>query len=739
MPLLELSFASGETSLSVRRFSVHESISSLFEIAVWAVSKNESIDLESIVGAGAGFRLVSGYRWAQLGGARKWTGMCSYMEQMQPETTGLSTYYLRLVPDLWMLTQRRNYRIFQHLSIPDIAAQLLGEWGIEPAWKIDKGQYPKLEYKVQYGETDYAFLSRLLEEAGIAFTFPDDDEAGSILTFGDKLHTADLRAAPPIHYVDNPNKSGELEFVTRLRLAHQVRPGAHTIRDYDFRNPGFYLLGETTTGEAPENRYEQYRYQPGSMLIEGQRGGSTPVADDKGVARNSQKYGKDRSERGMHAERASKRALSFETNTVDLWPGVVFNIANHPRADLDESKHVLVSEFMLEGTPGEEWTMQANAVFADLKLPYRPPLKTGKPRVDGVQSATVVGPAGQEIHVDEHGRVRVQFPWDREGKSDDFSSCWIRVSQGWAGTGFGMIMIPRIGQEVLVGFLEGDPDQPIIVGRVFNALESVPYALPEHKTRSTWKSDSSLGGGGFNEIMFEDLKGQELVWEQAEKNRRKLVKNDETITVGGNRAKYVINDEVETTGQNRTEVTVNDRTEITQGNRTTIIGKDRLKVVHNDEHEHTVGNLMVLIGKDQDVVITENKREKVGKNSHLRVRGERRQRIEKTQSLTVGQDQHEKVGGTHALEAGKQIHLKAGTALVIEAKNDLTLKGPGGFIRIDGTGITISGTLVKINSGGSAGSGAGSQPQTPELARDAVVPEPAVPEPEDLNRTKIGQ
>jgi type VI secretion system secreted protein VgrG len=333
----------------------------------------------------------------------------------------------------------------------------------------------------------------------------------------------------------------------------------------------------------------------------------------------------------------------------------------------------------------------------------------------------------------------VQFPWDREGKNDDGSSCWVRVSQGWAGTGFGMIMTPRIGQEVLVSFLEGNPDQPIIVGRVFNAIESVPYALPEHKTRSTWKSDSSLGGGGFNEIMFEDLKGQELVWEQAEKNRRKLVKNDETITVSNNRAKYVVNDELETTGHDRTEVTVHDRTEITQGNRTTIIGKDRLKVVHNDEHEHTVGNLMVLIGKDQDIVITENKREKVGKSSHLRVQGERRQRIEKTQSLTVGRDQHEKVRGNHALEAGKQIHLKAGTSLVIEAMNDLTLKGPGGFIRIDGTGITIKGTLVKINSGGSAGSGEGSNPRTPVLAKEAVVPEPAIPDPEDLNKTKIGQ
>src|SRR6185503_14498635 len=188
---------------------------------------------------------------------------------------------------------------------------------------------------------------------------------------------------------------------------------------------------------------------------------------------------------------------------------------------------------------------------------------TPKPQISSVQSATVVGPAGQEIHVDELGRVRLQFLWDRHGKNDDNSSPWIRVSQGWAGTGYGMIVIPRIGQEVLVGFLDGDPDQPIIVGRVFNQTQLVPYKLPDHKTRSAWKSNSSLGGGGFNEIMFEDLKHEELVWMQAQKNLRKLVKNDENITIGHDRRKYVVRNEIETTSGTRIEVTGANRIEIT--------------------------------------------------------------------------------------------------------------------------------------------------------------------------------
>ena len=739
MPVLELSFESGESSLSVRRFSVNEAISSFFTVSVWARSKNESIDLPSIVGKEAGLRVVAGYKWALLGAARYWTGVCSYMEQVQAEPTGLSTYYLRIVPKLWLLTQRRGHRIYQHLSIPDIIDKLLGEWRIKPIWQIDRGKYPKLEYKVQYGDSDYAFMSRLLEEAGIAFVFPDNDAKGSELTFSDKLHAGAPRGAPPIHYVDNPSQAAEKEFVSHVRIAQEVRPGAHTIRDYDFRNPAFQLFGEATMAPSPEDKLEQYQYDPGSFLVEGAKGGDTPVADDKGVARYEQKYGNDLAERSLLSTRADKRSVAFDTNTIDLWPGQIFSVENHPNAELDVGKKLMVAEFSVEGTPGDEWSMSGRALFVDAKVPYHPPLKTPKPVVHSVQSATVVGPGGQEIHTDEFGRVRVQFPWDREGKKDDGSSCWIRVSQGWAGTGFGMIMIPRIGQEVLVGFLEGDPDQPIIVGRVFNATNQVPYKLPQHKTRSTWKSDSSLGGGGFNEIMFEDLKGKELVYMQAQKNLRKLVKNDETITVGNNRQKLVVVNELETTGANRTEVTGANRTEITGANRTTVIGGNRSKLIKGDEIERTEGNLVIYIGQDQDITIKKSKREQIDGDSHLRVKGKRNQRIDGNQSLTVKKNRQEKIGKNHAMEVGDEIHLKAGTALVIEAAKDLTLKGPGGFIRIDASGVTIKGNLVKINSGGSPGKGSGASPEEPAEVVEAVIEEPEKPEPDNVAITGLAQ
>jgi type VI secretion system secreted protein VgrG len=544
MPLLELSFASKEDSLSVRRFAVHEGLSNLFEVSIWAVSQFDDLDLEAIVGKEAAFRIVTGVVHSRRP-VRLWSGVCRHIEQVQAEPTGLSTYYLRIVPKLWLLTHRRNNRIFQHKSAPDILDEVLADWGIQAKWKVDRGQYPKLEYRVQYGETDFDFVCRTLEEWGISYYFDEDEAKMSELIFADKPQTRNARLGGPISYVDNPNEEAEKEFVTRVRLTHVVKPGKLSLRDFDFRRkPDYELVGKAPPAEAPEDFYEQYRYAPGGFLVEGGKGGETPSADDKGVARHDEKAGTDRATRSLEAERNAKRNLTFDTNVIDISPGLIFSIAKHPRADLGPDNKLLITEFSVEGTPTDEWHMSARAVFADLQ--YRPPMKTPKPIVRGVQSAVVVGPPGEEIHTDEFGRVRVQFHWDREGKFDDNSSCWMRVSQGWAGSGFGMIMIPRIGQEVLVGFFEGDPDLPVIVGRVYNNTTRVPYKLPDHKTKSTWKSDSTPNSDGFNEIMFEDAKGAELVYMQAQRDLQKLVKNNETERTGVNRSISV--------GANRTAI-----------------------------------------------------------------------------------------------------------------------------------------------------------------------------------------
>jgi type VI secretion system secreted protein VgrG len=382
------------------------------------------------------------------------------------------------------------------------------------------------------------------------------------------------------------------------------------------------------------------------MLVEGGKPNGTPAADDKGVARYDEKYGIDRAQRSLDAIRQGKRGIDYETNCMDLAPGTVFGIDLHPHPELALRKHVLATSLSLDFTEGEGWKMKGAAVFAAER--FRPQMKTPKPQVLGVQSATVVGPKpkddihrGDEIHTDEFGRVRVQFPWDREGQSDDGSSCWIRVSQGWAGTGFGMINLPRIGQEVLVGFLGGDPDEPIVVGRVFNALEPVPYKLPENKTVSGWRTNSSPGGGGYNEIKFDDQKNGEHMYIQAERNLDKLVKKDETERVEG------------------------------------------------DHYRKVVGH--------QNLFVVGNKIELNNENTDLLVRGGRREDVEGSQELWVAGDHTEKFSSNFTSNCDHDMHVYAGVNLVLEAGNAIVLKVGGTHITLTKDHIYVEGTETHIN------------------------------------------
>jgi type VI secretion system secreted protein VgrG len=280
--------------------------------------------------------------------------------------------------------------------------------------------------------------------------------------------------------------------------------------------------------------------------------------------------------------------------------------------------------------------------------------------VEGIQTAIVVGPSGEEIYTDEYGRVKVQFHWDRRGSSDENSSCWMRVSQLWAGTNWGAMFIPRIGQEVIVDFLEGDPDRPLVTGRVYHGTNMPPYSLPDEKTKSTIKSYSSPDGGGFNEIRFDDLKGEEQVFIHAEKNQ-----------------------------DIRTE-------------------KDRMEWVGQDSH----------------LIVVRNQLEKVEGDKHLTVNGDQNEKVDGTVSLEAGTDIQEKAGGKHALDAAQEIHLKAGMKVIIEAGTQVSLKAGSNFIDIGPSGVSIQGTMVNINSGGSAGSGSGSSPQAPEEPAEADTAEP---------------
>jgi type VI secretion system secreted protein VgrG len=724
---LAVSVASGEL-LGVRQFTVHEGMSSLFVVSLVAVSENPNVDFDGTVGEPARFTVRAG------SAERAWSGVCNQLQQVRVEEHGLSTYHLTLVPTLWLATQRRNHRIFQQLSELDIVLALLAEWGIEPEQHLS-GKYKKRKYRVQYAESDFAFMSRMLEDVGISYHFEQyGDETKLVLS--DAPETRAPRAIK-LPFRDNPT-GAMVDYVTAVRIGKQVRPGRYTMRDHDYRLPADYelLASAGENGGGIEQRLEQFHYTPGAFLFGSDKGEDTPNADDHGKTRTDEGEASTLAQKRLAARRESALVCTFESKALDLEPGVVMSMLDHPRADLGENENLLIVETTVSGTVN---TMNLACEARSAASPYRPPLHTAKPKVVGVESATVVGPKGEEIHTDEFGRVRVQFHWDRQGKMDENSSCWIHVSQPWGGTGYGGTNLPRVGQEVLVDFLGADPDRPIITGRVYTNLQKVPYKLPDHKTRSTWKSDTSPGSNGFNEIMYEDLKGEELVWQQAQKNQRRLVKNDEVITVGNDRAKLVKNNEVETTLANRTRVTGQDHTEITGQNEAAKIGQDMSKLIGGNEVRRTQGNRQRTVDQDEDVVIGQNRRETIGSDSDSTVGGALAQAIGAARSLLVGGDDQTKVGGKHAVDAGNEIHLKSGQLFVLEAGARLSIKGPAGFIDFHSGGIDIVGDLVRINSGGSPADGSGSNPAAPDPASQANPPDPPVPVMDDVSKTGIAQ
>jgi type VI secretion system secreted protein VgrG len=345
------------------------------------------------------------------------------------------------------------------------------------------------------------------------------------------------------------------------------------------------------------------------------------------------------------------------------------------------------------------------------------------PFIAGVQNALVTGPSGKEIFIDKYGRVKVQFYWDREGKNDENSSCWIRVAQSFAGKRWGASFWPRLGQEVLVAFVEGDPDQPVIVGSVYNAEQMPPYEGDgldsKHKKDpnvSGIKSNTTLGGVGFNEIRFDDTKDKQQVFIHAERNFEVTTKNDSLARTYGNRHQIVGYEKDGKKGGDQREM----------------VYQDKHVKVHRNQIEQIGDSMQLLVGGvdsgqgNQDIAIKGTKKESVDKDYSLKVTGSRKENIGGGQSLTVGGDQQEKVGQKHAVDAGQEIHLKGGMKVIIEAGVQVSLKGPGGFVDIGPSGVTIQGIMVLINSGGSAGSGSGSGPAGPDTPKEAKPTEPTI-------------
>ncbi len=647
----DLSFACGDDSLFARKVSVREAISTPFEVAIVARSTDDDLALHAFVGRRASLRFTS-----TSGRVRLYRGVCDAMEQISGLSAERAEYAVRIVPEIALLAHRRNYRVFQHKSVPDIALEMLDDWGIEVERRLDPGAFPPLPYRVQHGETDLAFVDRILEEAGISYFFgTGEDDASLILA-----HMPETRGArtPSIPFIDREGMALE-DMIRDVKVREEVRPGRVTLRDVDFRRSVDYeIAGRARTRISEEDRLEQYRYEPGTFAVE-----SSGHAQTAPVVVASAAEGERGAERRLAAERFHRHSIGFETNVIDVAPGAVFTIDQHPRSDLGHDRRLLSIALELEWTQGAIPIARGRAVFAD--RPFSPPRKTEKRRVFGVETAVVVGPSGEEIHTDEYGRVRVQFHWDRDGANDDLSSCWIRVSQGWAGGAFGLFALPRVGQEVVVGYLDGDPDQPLVVGRLFNGPNAVPYALPEHKTRSTWRSRSSPGGEGSNELMFEDQRGEELVYVHAERNLDSVVKVDESHWVGHDRKKTISGDETVYVGKGRDTVVA--ESDVTR------VGARHATTIEPAARPMPTGIEMV----DGRLTLTSGEASITLDGPNL--------------TLTAAADILLKAAADITLEASSTIHARADVTLKLEAGSTLIVQSAAGDVIIQG------GPIVRIN------------------------------------------
>ena len=638
--LIQIITPLGPDVLLLQGFDGQEGISRLFHFDLWMNSENRSISFDSVAGKKASIKIVLPDQ-----SERYINGIIATFSQGGASPV-FASYQATLVPWFWFLTRTSDCRIFQNITVPDIIQKLFQEGGFSDFKNKLRGSYKEREYCVQYRETTFNFISRLMQEEGIFYFFEHEADKHTLVLADSPSEFKPCPYQPIARYESPENAGWGEEVVTEWSIGQEVRPGRYAINDFNFEKP---LMDLTATVSGKDSRkYEIYDY-PGEY------------------------QNKDEGERiagiRMQEEETPYTVISGSSSCRGFLTGYRFQLRDHYRRDINKEyvlttiHHLCNAGTNYRSTEGEgdnsfEYTNQFQCI--PYPAPFRPSRTAPVPVVHGTQTAMVVGPPGEEIYVDKYGRVKVQFHWDREGKYNEKSSCWIRVSQNWAGKRWGAMFIPRIGQEVIVDFIEGDPDRPIITGRVYNGASMPPYELPTEKTKSTVKTYSSKGGGGFNELRFEDKKGDEQIFIHAEKNQDIRIKKD----------------------------------------------------------------LMEWVGQDSHLIVKHDKLEKVEGDKHLGVKGDKNEKVDGTVSLKAGMDLQEKVGMKYACDAGMEIHLKAGMNVVIEAGMSITLKAGGGFIVIGPTGVIISGTPVLINSGGAAGAGTGSSPHPPKdpIEADKAVP-----------------
>jgi type VI secretion system secreted protein VgrG len=669
---LSVSTPAGADVLLLRACRGEEGLSTPFQFSLDMVSENAALDFSTIVGQGATVTMEAS------GGATRYVHGIMTRFVQAGTVNGFTTYHGELRPWFWLLRMTSDNCVYQQQSTLDIVKAVFDGLGFSDYRDATTGTYAPRDYAVQYGETAFDFVSRLLEEDGIHYFFEHADGKHTLVLADDSdAHTA-CAGPTAIRYLTGADaERGKDDMILDCIVEQQVISNAYSLDDYEFTTPATDLTVSVTGDSGPLKLYDY----PG-------RYSKTDAGNTLANVR-------------LQAVEADAKCLSGSSTVRTFTPGFTFSLTDHNRNDANTTyllRHVVHDATL------EEYTNAFEAIPSTVT--YRPRRLTPSPRIAGAQTAVVVGKSGEEIWTDQYGRVKVQFHWDQKGKNDENSSCWLRVAQGWAGKSWGMVFLPRIGQEVLVTFLDGDPDRPIVTGSVYNATQVVPYALPGEQTKSTIMTNSSKGGGGSNEVRFEDKAGSEELYLHAQKDMTTLVEHDRTETIKNNdtltvtQAKSV----TVTDGDDSYTISKGKRTlAVTAGDEThTVGGKRSLTVTGDETHTNSAKFTHTVTG---DYTLT------VSGNLTIEAKGSVSIKSGTTFATESGTTMSQKADSDLSLEATGTLSTK-GATVNNEATGELTNKGAtvtnnasaqlnnksGGLQNVEASGVlVVKGSLVKIN------------------------------------------
>ena len=709
----------GPDVLLFRRMTGVERLGRLFQYELDLLSEDPELAPSDLLGQNVSVRVD-----LPDGSERFFNGFVTRFAQLGQHGNH-AAYQATLHPWLWFLTRTADCRIFQNKKVPDIIKEVFGDNGFTDIEDSLSGDYREWEYCVQYRETDFNFVSRLMEQEGIYYRFKHEKEKHQIV-FCDGYSSHEKRPSYETIPFFPPTEGDQRErdHIYDWRLSQQVRTGAYVLNDFDFLKPKANLEVNYQNPKSHDKADNEIFDYPGEYVESG----------------DGDNYVKARLEELL----AQHELVEGSGNARGIECGSLFTLDQFPRQDQNREYLVVGANYEMQtneyGTTSSDAETSYTCTFSAIesKTPFRAPRTTPKPVVQGPQTAIVVGKSGEEIFTDEYGRVKVQFHWDRYGKSDENSSCWVRVAQVWAGKNWGAMHIPRIGQEVIVEFLEGDPDRPIITGRVYNADQMPVYELPSNKTQSGVKSRSSKGGSGenFNEIRFEDKMGSEEMYIHAEKDQNTVVENDQGILVENDRTENIKRDRRLVVERDKYEDVFNNKaikvgavhSEMIGADMTISVGSCLTETVAINYAETvgaamelTVGGILAItvgaklaesVGASKSESVVGSRSQEVGGNSSVDVGKSLTETIKENRTTEIGKDCKETVGGQHkeavtkeyTLDAKKvqivakeEISIKTGKAELIMKKNgDITVKGKK--ISIKGSGdVVVKGSQIKEN------------------------------------------